>query len=1663
MFKEYRKWISSFIFFCCFVHPDPPSWSVDETAFVGNGSISAELLLNEVLQGNGNIIGAFVNGDCRGVGTPEDYQGNWLYFLSVYGNENGDTLNFKAWIAETDTVLDIWEKVIYESNSFSGTPDNPIQLNTYSDFDFQPDLTGIPSQHIEIGTEFTDINLYDYLTTLDGDPIIWGAEGENLSIQIVDGIASINPNSNTWTGSEFVIFLATENTENSYTDSDTVLFEILPFDNSPVLSEIVGQTIGTYGNFLDIDLNNYLTELDGDSIIWSALFSEPLTTDDSPSWSINPSSFEFNMSATIVVESNKVMSADSESVLAAFSSNGVIAGVTSPLEYGDKWIYSLTIYSNTNLDTVSFRFYNSELLQNFPVLENIIFSTNDIIGSPDDPFLLQAGNILVQLGTNGIASFDLIDKLWTGSESISFIAEDHGTLNNYTATNEVSLTVLQDFAPVISGIPNQAVEMGTLFSAFDLIDFVQIYDNDEVTYSFNDPQNLEVNITGSIVSISAPDENWIGSNSIIFTVIDNSENSFSTSDTADFEILSLDDPPALTIIADQIVEIGQEFTPIDLNSHLIELDGDSVVWSFEFLHQNITTVEPEWNIDASQYEYSMTITATVQSLGNFAIGSNHILAANSQEGATLGVSYGIEYLENWLYFLTIYSNSPGEEIKLLFYDAEHQRILKGSEGLIFNVNETNGSPDEPYEIFVGPIFSSINSTNQIIFQTIDPIWEYPENLRITARDQGTINEYSTSSDLSIMIDNDYPTISLDTLFVNEGNQFEPLDLRLEITDNWTGFDSLDISISDQNLFELELANDSLFIFIEDSNWFGENIVTFTIGDKHPFNPLISEIGIPFIVINVNDDPQISDISDKLMNEDEILFFDLDAEDLEDDSLIYFSHVLSGEIDVEIISDSIILTPYTNWNGTSLIQVIVEDQNGGADTAVFNTIVSAINDAPISRIDTLEGIEDDILSILITDSDVDTEDDSLLFSIVALPLNGELVNQGRLFSFNPNLNWSGTDSFKYVIYDGFSYSDTGTVFINVLPINDMPIAKIENNQITSMQSQRLVIDGSMSFDSDNDSLDYYWELDELFLIESEERKRIIIKTPELESDSVFQIILTVGDGSLVSSPDTLLLTIVNFSPNEILPSFSETEINLSQSIPISVEIPQFFSVDSISLNYWNGDNNFESKEMISEGSNRSPIYTASIDSNIVGIKGVSYFIYVESVNGNVIQTDTTNIQVSFSSNTIFSTMDNSGIQSGLLKRKWMSISIPSDLNSNSITSIFHPVLDGGPNNSNWMLYEWRDKSWIVPEEVISGKGYWIKQINKDRVDFFLGDGKTTELSGFSLVLDVGWNLISSPFLFPVLVPSYDNQLSEIYYYDGTGWVDSTITYLLPWSGYAIFNSSDNQQTITLNPLYEDSDNAFQSITTAPEWAAKISVNGNGFSDSKNIFGIHKNSNNSFDLMDCPELPTIGQYISFYSRSIDRNVPYKRLTKDFREFKENILQVWELELETTILDLQGQINIKIEGELTDNELWFFDMQNRNFLQLNEGDSNFSNINKPHSNEVFHYKLIYGSSTEIQEFFSTIIPKKYSLHNNYPNPFNSKTKIPFDVSNSSIVSILIYDVGGRIIKTITNKNWSAGYHELIWDGQDSNGQNVGTGIYFIKMESENFLQYKKMILLK
>tara|TARA_Y100001936_G_C15872339_1_gene558357 strand:- start:39 stop:818 length:780 start_codon:yes stop_codon:yes gene_type:complete len=95
--------------------------------------------------------------------------------------------------------------------------------------------------------------------------------------------------------------------------------------------------------------------------------------------------------------------------------------------------------------------------------------------------------------------------------------------------------------------------------------------------------------------------------------------------------------------------------------------------------------------------------------------------------------------------------------------------------------------------------------------------------------------------------------------------------------------------------------------------------------------------------------------------------------------------------------------------------------------------------------------------------------------------------------------------------------------------------------------------------------------------------------------------------------------------------------------------------------------------------------------------------------------------------------------------------------------------------------------------------------------------------------------------------------------------------------------------------------------------------------------------------------------------------------------------------------------------------------------------------------------------------LTPLSYKLHQNYPNPFNPVTTLRYDLPESSDITITIYDVMGSKVKLLLNKLEDPGYHSVIWDATNTMNQPVSAGVYLYSIETGNFRQTKKMILLK
>lgn len=96
-------------------------------------------------------------------------------------------------------------------------------------------------------------------------------------------------------------------------------------------------------------------------------------------------------------------------------------------------------------------------------------------------------------------------------------------------------------------------------------------------------------------------------------------------------------------------------------------------------------------------------------------------------------------------------------------------------------------------------------------------------------------------------------------------------------------------------------------------------------------------------------------------------------------------------------------------------------------------------------------------------------------------------------------------------------------------------------------------------------------------------------------------------------------------------------------------------------------------------------------------------------------------------------------------------------------------------------------------------------------------------------------------------------------------------------------------------------------------------------------------------------------------------------------------------------------------------------------------------------------------------SVMPAATRLIGNSPNPFNPRTVISFDLARSGPIRMDIYDLKGRRVRQLANRNYEAGRHEIVWDGRDSRGGETASGLYFFRMSTKDEVQTHKMLLVR
>jgi VCBS repeat-containing protein len=252
---------------------------------------------------------------------------------------------------------------------------------------------------------------------------------------------------------------------------------------------------------------------------------------------------------------------------------------------------------------------------------------------------------------------------------------------------------------------------------------------------------------------------------------------------------------------------------------------------------------------------------------------------------------------------------------------------------------------------------------------------------------------------------------------------------------------------------LTLNADGTFTYTPDANFNGTDSFVYSISDG---NGGTAQATVTLTVNPVNDDPVA--VADAYTLDEDTTFSAtlglddllLNDSDLDGDSLTVNTTPVSGPTNGSLTLNAdgtFTYTPNANFNGTDSFVYSISDGSGGTAQATVTLTVNPINDDPVAQADSFVLNEDSSLTAVLglndllgNDSDLDGDDLTVTTTPVSGPANGTLtLNADGTFTYTPNVNFNGTDSFVYSISDGSGGTAQATVTLTVNPVNDDPAA------------------------------------------------------------------------------------------------------------------------------------------------------------------------------------------------------------------------------------------------------------------------------------------------------------------------------------------------------------------------------------------------------------------------------------------------------------------------------------------------------------------------------------------------------------------------------------------------------------------------------------------------
>ena len=1030
--------------------------------------------------------------------------------LDNYANDpNNDTLTYSIMFEDVNKVncdiagstltvagatnfngISICSVRAFDGVDYSAVDNFSITVTAVNDAPTFNSSNPIPSQTWPEDTS-TIINLNNYFNDIDGGTLSYSSFGTSqINIVINNGIATLTPALN-WNGAESVVFIATDS-GNASVSSNLVSLTVTPVNDAPVLG-IADQSM-LEDSVLNFDLGIYTSDVENDSVTY--FVSNENTVDCSVNGSILsviPPADYFGTGSCGVIANDGI----ANSSISSFSVN--VSNVQdAPTFNASNPISNQTWEEDTGaIISVNLSQYFSD-----PDNEPTIFS-----GSPTQ-------NAIVNIA--GDIAYFTSPSNWFGTDYVVFYATD--AQNETASSNNVTLTITPvNDAPFFTSTPVTTAIEDSLYTydanAFDV-------ENDTLAYSLiTAPPGMVIDNASGLISWTPLNEH-VGI--AIMMSVQVSDGSLVELQDFQIDVNNTNDAPTFNASnpipdmtwnedANASIDLGPYFSDMDLGDSLTY--GSSGTTNVQVVIMGSTATL----VPAADWNGVENVVFTATDSSNDSVSSNLVmLTVTPVNDAPVITSLPITAATEDLLYTYDVAASDLENDVLTF------SLIQSLAGMVIN-SSTGIIEWTPVNEQVG-----LNSVNVSV-----------SDGSLTANQYFTVNVTNTNDAPTFNASNPIP----DVAWAEDTNA--TIDLNDYFSDMDMG-DMLVYSINGNNNINV-IFNNGIAKLIPAANWNGAESVVFSATDNG--NESVSSNTVLLTVTPVNDAPVIVSTPITAATEDSLYTYDVDATDLENDTLTYSLLSSPAGMIINIISGVIIWTPLNENVGPNAVSVQASD---GSLTAIqnFTIYVNNTNDAPTfnasNPIPDQTWNEDTNAAINLNNyfNDMDLGD-ALTYSVSG-NVNINIVFNNGIATLAPVSNWNGVENVVFTAIDGSGSNVSGnSVQLTVAPVNDAPVLDFIAD-ITTVENLTVDINPTAS-DVDNDTLTFSFSAP----LDSNG-----VWVPDFNESGIYTVTISVSDGTLSDSQNVQIIVGESGNHDPIIQPISDvtiTEGDLVDIDPVASDI------------------------------------------------------------------------------------------------------------------------------------------------------------------------------------------------------------------------------------------------------------------------------------------------------------------------------------------------------------------------------------------------------------------------------------------------------------------------------------------------------------------------------